>query len=545
MKKITSAILITTFGISAFTGGMALSSDLCNKEYSQQINEKQTKLDAITKELNDLGKKIAEKEAEIVINNDEITKLKQDKQNLETSNLEKDNKIKELQNQLENADNLNQDEVNELNSQIESLQAEKSQLQQDIEELNTKISTLESNVSEKQAKLDELQTEYDKLKADFDKLQIDYDELEILLANYQAEIDRLNGLVDNYESILTDVSQVNYYIKDTVAYTLAVSNGTSVEDEPVPADTNEYRFDGWSLDRKTIIDTTEKVISAPTNFYAVLTTKHEIQYNVGNEIQTEYVAENCFVDVFTAPTKTDYEFECWLDEEGNVVDTATTYATKDMALTAKYKFVIDEEAIQEAILTKVKADGTTTKSCDTVDIKYLSFTENLLFASCYKSGTVEDKYLVKIELNNTTSDVFITNDGLATLISEGVLTEGQLMSSLFADSQFTSALERYINEHPTKGTAYVFDTAWKDAEMSYPENMIYISPTIVTVGEDGTVTIEKAPYQTLIQADNAFSTIKMLALAILNDYGYYDQEGIYTLMPNSVEKTTYSNNELV
>lgn len=545
MKKITSAILISIFGISTFAGGMALSSDLCSKEYSLQVNEKQSKIESITKELNDLGEKIAEKEAEIVINNDEITKLKQDKQNLESSNHEKDNQIRNLQTQLENADNLNQDEVDELNNQIQSLQIEKKQLQQNIEDLNVLISSLESSVKEKQSKLEELQTEYNELKSSFDSLQVDYDELEVMLGDYQAEIDRLNGLVDNYESILTDVSQVNFYISDKVAYTLAVQNGTSIADAPVPADTNEYRFDGWSLDRTTIIDVTEKTISAPTTFYAVLTPKYEIQFVVGQNTQTEYVVEGELINVFSAPTKTDYEFDCWLDEEGMVVDLTNTNATKDMILTAKYNFIIDETKIKEAVLTKANADGVAVKTADSVDLKYLSFSENVLFASCYKSTSTIDKYLIKLDLGNTTAEDFETNEDLIVRIAEAELSEGQLITELFKDSSFSDALARYSSEHSTKGMAYVFDTSLKESEMSYPDNVIYVSPTIITIAEDGTVTIEDAPYKSMVQADNAFSSIKMLALSILSDYGYYDDQGIYMLFANSVEKNTYSQNELV
>lgn len=485
---------------------IVVESDKQKAEQIETLNasiiEKDTKIETLIAEKEDLQNSVTEKQAQIAELNEKVSSLETDKEN----NLQ----------------------------QIEALQTEKATLEEDIVELNNVISEKEAQITSLTSEKNDLITERDDLSLQLAESQENVANLTAQVATLQAEIERLNGLIANYESILSDVSQVNFYIENNLTYTLAIQNGTTITDAPVPADTNEYRFDGWSFDRSTVVNVGEKVISAPTTFYAVLTPKNEIRFKVGQEIETKYVAEDCTVDVFEAPTKTDYQFDCWLDEEGNVVDTATTYATKDMTLTAKYIFVMDEERIKEAVLNKAKSDGIASKSSDTVDLKYLSFTENVLFATCYKGTSTVDKYLVRIDLNNTTAEEFITNDTLVTLISEGVLKDGTLMTSQFADSQFTTAVERYINEHPTRGTAYIFDIALGQTDDGYSTD-----PTIVTITEDGFV-VEDAPYTCAVSAQNSSSTIVMLGLSILSNYGYYDQQGIYSLMPNTVEKTVYS-----
>ena len=232
--------------------------------------------------------------------------------------------VKLLQANQQIDDLYTQEEVQEQYKEYINQISEKSiiigQLNSKIEELNLKIEALSEDKENNLSQIEELQSEISTLEA-----QISEFESQILLL--QNEITRLEGLLESYEELAQGTYEVDFYIGENLFVTKAVKVNSTIAESVIPPESNEYRFDGWSLDKSSVIDVNTYQITSDTVFYALLTPKYKVEFmNDGSIYETQYVAENDNPTSISNPTKDYYQFIGWLlnDEIVNPIEISVT-----------------------------------------------------------------------------------------------------------------------------------------------------------------------------------------------------------------------------
>lgn len=232
--------------------------------------------------------------------------------------------VKLLQANQQIDDLYTQEEVQEQYKEYINQIREKSiiigQLNSQIEELNLQIETLSEDKENNLSQIDELESEISTLEA-----QVSEFESQILLL--QNEITRLEGLLESYEELAQGTYEVDFYIGETLFVTKAVKVNSALTENVIPPESNEYRFDGWSLDKSSVIDVNTYQITNDTVFYALLTPKYKVEFmNDGSIYETQYVAENDNPTSISNPTKDYYQFIGWLlnDEIVNPIEISVT-----------------------------------------------------------------------------------------------------------------------------------------------------------------------------------------------------------------------------
>ena len=172
MSKKIIGIALAGLGIAgSFAGGMLVSNNLKDENYSLIVTEKESEITSISETLNDLNREIAEKDTEISL-------LKATKDDLQAK-----------YNELQKTNNSDKEELVRLNTKVQ--------------ELNTQISTLETQ-------LNGLKNSYSNLQERFTSLKEEYDSLLAQSEVKQQEIESLNGTISNLNNQITEYSsQVN------------------------------------------------------------------------------------------------------------------------------------------------------------------------------------------------------------------------------------------------------------------------------------------------------------------------------------------------
>ncbi len=357
-------------------------------ELQADITENETTIGSLNAQITNLNKQIAELESEAESNTAEIAELEQVKLGLE-------NQITNLNAQISAKTN----EINTLNGTVISLNNLVSKLQstnelqaQTISNLNTQIVSLNTQISN-------LTLQINNNSGIVSNLQAKITQLENSIAYYEEYIAGLesgnqvvitaefNGSVYNVQviakgskvSIVEPTSteyvvfnywtvngeqidlntytfnestkivanctykyDVTYYVdNEPVSEQIIVSNGFAAD--PTEPTKTCYEFDGWSLNGTTVIDTSEYAITKNTNFYAVFTKLHTVQFNDGTSVvstQTvrngEYAnAENVSV------TSTQYKTFAGWTVGGSVVDVSSYIISADTIFTATYTYSYD------------------------------------------------------------------------------------------------------------------------------------------------------------------------------------------------------------
>lgn len=152
----------------------------------------------------------------------------------------------------------------------------------------------------------------------------------------QNEITRLEGLIESYEELAQGTYEVNFYINDTLFLTKAVKKDSIITDTIMPSESNEYRFDGWSVDKSSIIDINSYQITENTNFYAILTPKYKVEFVNGDDIyMTQYIVQNECATLISNPTKDYFQFEGWLLND-EIVNPFEIKVVTDLTFVASY-----------------------------------------------------------------------------------------------------------------------------------------------------------------------------------------------------------------
>ena len=214
-----------------------------------------------------------------------------------------------------------------------------------IEELNNRLTVYVEQLSDAKAEKDELQSKLDEKDAKISELnetianlEQQVSEINAQITSLQNEITRLNGLLESYEDLRTGTYEVNFYIGEKLYKTKAVRIGAQISETIEPEFSNEYRFDGWSLDGENVIDYKNITINANTTFYAVTTQKFKVEFfNDGEIYVTQYVVKGDMATNIGNPTKELYRFVGWTLDKTNVVDCFNTSVTEDVKYYALFE----------------------------------------------------------------------------------------------------------------------------------------------------------------------------------------------------------------
>lgn len=161
------------------------------------------------------------------------------------------------------------------------------------------------------------------------------------ITSLQNEVTRLTGLIESYEDISAGTHEVNFYIGDILFKTKAVRFNTTISETTTPPESNQYRFDGWSTDRVSIVDINEFVITENTNFYAITTQKFQVEFISSDNIYlTQYVVRNEKPEKVSNPTQEFYMFKGW-ELNGTIVNPFEMAITESTTFNAKFEEVYE------------------------------------------------------------------------------------------------------------------------------------------------------------------------------------------------------------
>lgn len=213
-----------------------------------------------------------------------------------------------------------------------------------------------------------------------------------------------------------------------------------------------------------------------------------------------------------------------------------------------------ESATQTAIANKIAANSIqgAKYSADEFVVVYSDLDTNgeqVLFVMANKkdengnfvTGTNANKYLYKIVLGDGSTEINATNINEA-IANAKTVTESIKLDFMFKAAKYAGVIENFYDKNAAGSIAYVSNYALSQAGETYT-----VSPTITIYnGETGIVTEESADYTVKVAAGEKSSITEMCAVALLSDYGYFDDKGIYVAEPinsSSAVAKVYSENE--
>lgn len=170
--------------------------------------------------------------------------------------------------------------------------------------------------------------------------------------------------------------------------------------------------------------------------------------------------------------------------------------------------------------------------------------QQVLFVAANKEGSTgvnANKYLYKIVLGDGEEEITSENINEAISNSEEI-SESVKLEFMFKDqNQFGSAVNKFYSKISEGSVAYVSNYA-----LGQTENGYYVEPTLTVYNANTkTIEVQNSKYVVSVDASQNSSITEMCALALLGDYGYYDQKGIYSVAPTtqSVVAVLYNDND--
>lgn len=127
---------------------------------------------------------------------------------------------------------------------------------------------------------------------------------------------------------------VTYYNED-----IAV-NSQSVEHNSTPTEVNIENterkvFIGWSLDKVNVVDTSTKLITSDTNYFAVFEYYYSVTYIVNNvEEQSVLYKQGTSPSMYIPKESSDYTFKGWTLDGSTIIDSTTIVIEEDIELIA-------------------------------------------------------------------------------------------------------------------------------------------------------------------------------------------------------------------
>lgn len=213
MSKKILGITLAGLGIAgSFAGGMVLSNNLKDDNYSIVVAEKESEITSISETLDNLDKQISEKDAEIAL----LKSTKEDLQTKYNSLVEKNSatetelaSLKTRYDELVASNTATEKELNDLQTQYDALLETSKSDKAEIERLKTNIQELETNITSLESQLTTVQNNYSSLQQEYNSLKTQYDALRSQSEVDKKEISSLNETITNLNNRITDLeSQV-------------------------------------------------------------------------------------------------------------------------------------------------------------------------------------------------------------------------------------------------------------------------------------------------------------------------------------------------
>lgn len=256
---------------------------------------------------------------------------------------------------------LNSERAN--NEQLESEKAVLTvELSQTKEELATALLQNETDadtISQLQARVSELELQLEEKELALVTNNETIASLEADKLALQNEVTRLTALLAGYEEIANSTLTADFYIGDTLYTTKVVKSGQAVAGLENPVDTNDYRFDGWSIDGTTPVDVASYELEENTVFRALLTEKHEVRFVVDNVVvDTQYILDDEFATGYPISSTEDRDFDGWAVND-EIVDIGIYSISADTIFVAKLTNVYDINFVAngEKVATYKVRDG--------------------------------------------------------------------------------------------------------------------------------------------------------------------------------------------
>lgn len=311
------------------------------QEYVDQISDKNVTIDNLNGQLTILTEENAQHELTISSLQSSISEKDESISTLTVQvsslNEEIESKTSQISNLNAQIETLSEDKENNL-EQIASLQSEKSALETQVSTLTATVSKKEQTIQTLTSEKAELEDEVEELTSTISGNQTTISGLNSQILTLQNEITRLEGLLESYEDIATDTFEVNFYIGETLFTTKAVRYNMFISETIEPEENNDYRFDGWSLDKETPIDLLSYNITGNTTFYALTTPKYKVDFVVDDEVTTtQYIIKGNSPTSVENPTKQYFSFLGWEYEDTLYTSLNEISVNSNMILTAQFE----------------------------------------------------------------------------------------------------------------------------------------------------------------------------------------------------------------
>lgn len=199
-----------------------------------------------------------------------------------------------------------------------------------------------------------------------------------------------------------------------------------------------------------------------------------------------------------------------------------------------------EVSTKTAISNKVAATTLQGKkySADELHVVYSDLDtdgEQVLFVMANKEGQTgvnANKYLYKIVLGDGATQIDSTNVNEAINNAETV-TESIRLDFMFKNEKYKAAVDNFNAKNEEGSIAYVSNYALTQDGNSYS-----VTPTLTIYNDlSKTVTEESAKYSVKVKSgETASSVTAMCAVALLGDYGFFDENNLYSAIPVSETK---------
>ena len=211
-----------------------------------------------------------------------------------------------------------------------------------------------------------------------------------------------------------------------------------------------------------------------------------------------------------------------------------------------------DKATKEAIATVIANQTTHGKryTADELKVCYSDLEEKknaddeqVIFVIANKEGATgvdENKFLYKLLLTEGVADEIQGDELNDAIINAEEVTESIRMEYMLKNLNCNSMIEKYYADLEGQNIAYISNYGLEQSGENYQ-----ITPSVTVYNNDTRTVVENSANKVVsVEAGKDSSITEMCALAVLGDYGYYDQKGIYTTTPVSSRASytkTYAN----
>lgn len=385
---------------------------ILNSNNDKTIAENQKRIAELQVRLEEYQTNLDEKNEEMERLNNEISKLKSLNSILESENLLYESTITSLNRQIVILNSKIVDLSNQLISNDNSLSvlnSKISQLEQSIAYYEQYISQLENgeqiavtfefagsvyniqivSKSSKVSVVDPVSTEY----FIFNYWEVDGERIDLSIYEFTANTKVVANVTKKYNV---------KFISDGLQYGVTqIVEENNCPELPMEPTKDKFRFIGWSLDGKTIIEDVENYeVTRDVSFIAIYESVITVTFMVdGEKIDEKVVLNGEIDDIPHAPLKKNFDFVGWSLNGSDILDFTEYYIEDSIVVIAKYEWVLNG--------TYVSSNYGTILVENDVPVSVTFNGKTIKFSSASKNGETYYYFNSTIKFNNPTSSVYV------------------------------------------------------------------------------------------------------------------------------------------